>query len=432
MDSGLAYKGCQSISVDNNNVLLVTSVPNGFSCSNGTIALTNSGQTLDLSFGTVQNTDLVTFHTITIEYSAVVLNTAAVNRSGLLNNLISATFTVNGGSHTRNASAPNVTVQEPTVLVNKTVNPITGDANDTVNFTITITASSGTDFSHAYNVVFSDDIPAGYTYVPGSLLQSGTAPTSGPTLVGTTISATWDDLAPGASTTFTYSATLDSTVVPDQVITNTAGVTYTSLPGSTGSPISGYNTNACERTGDPTLMCSTSGTYPQNDYIHSDPATVTVVPAAMGKTITSTSATFTTGNDLTIGEEATFLLTVTLPEGETPTLVVTDLIPTGMAYVANSYSLDHSNLAQPGGATFPTPSISPDPTTNGTDGQDLVITFSNPIEVLDDNDPDNNSFTIGLRTVLLNVIGNQNIRYQIPEITRQACELEQVQSGYPR
>lgn len=409
LDAGLAYVDCLKIEAD--DTALTTSVTNGFSCSNPNISITNSGGNIGIGFGNIQNTDLVNSHTITLEYRAVVLNTTSINRSDDKNNAITASFSVNSGTTTRTASAPNVNVVEPLLVVDKSVNTSTGDANDTVTFTIWVTSSSITDTTTAYDVVMQDVLPAGLTYNTGTLTHvSGLAPTTGPTYdTGTrTFSAGWSSFPIGTTSQFTFQATLDADVYPEQVITNTAGVTYTSLPGDQTGAKSSYNSSSCERTGDPTTLCDGStGTFAQNDYQHSDGAVVTVNPTDMAKELTDTSVSSTTGNNLTIGEIATFKLTVDLPEGETPSLVVTDLIPSGMAYVANSYQLDTTDF----NGTLPTPTITPVTyaSSNGADGEDLVVTFGSTITVVDDNDPANNSFDVILQAIVLDTAANHGM-----------------------
>ena len=71
-----------------------------------------------------------------------------------------------------------------------------------------------------------------------------------------------------------------------------------------------------------------------NDYSAADLDTVETRPVQLLKTIASTSLAETGAGqhdpareDLQIGEEITYTLTVTLPEGTTP-LIVTDQLPT--------------------------------------------------------------------------------------------------------
>ena len=92
------------------------------------------------------------------------------------------------------------------------------------------------------------------------------------------------------------------------------------------------------------VLVSTDCGGAANDYTDDDSAVVTVDNVVFAKTLSDTSAIHTSGNNLTIGEVASFALTITLPEGTIPSLTVTDFIPDGMAYVANSFSIDDSNF----------------------------------------------------------------------------------------
>ncbi len=396
LDDGLAYVSCSTITAQAG---LISSLANGFSCANDTITVTNNGKNIGIGFGDVQNTDLNSPQSIVLEYTAIVLNTTFNDRGDTLNNQVTTNFSVNSGLTTLNASAPNVTINEPTLSVMKDVVPTSADAGDIITFTLTVTSQSGTNFNDAYDVELEDVLPSGLTYVPGSFINtSGVAPTSGPAYNAgtTTFTAGWDVFPPGQSSVFTFQATLDQVVVPNQVITNVADLNWTSMPGTVSDP-SPFNVSDCERTGN-TADCGGSA----NDYSDDDPASVTVGDVSFTKTLTGTSATHTNGNNLTIGEIASFALTITLPEGTIPSLTVIDQIPSGMAYVANSFSIDDSSFD----GSYSTPVVSPAADTNGTNGQDLVIEFG---EVVTNATPgtENNILVINLQAVVLNVIGNQ-------------------------
>jgi len=125
-------------------------------------------------------------------------------------------------------------------VVDKTVDlPTNRDANDLVTFTIVISHAAASNAT-AYNVTLSDVIPAGLVYVPGSLAHTaGIAPVAG-TLLETagTITASWTSLtqSPAQTSTIRFQARLAANVQPAQVITNTANVAWTSLPGSPTEP----------------------------------------------------------------------------------------------------------------------------------------------------------------------------------------------------
>ena len=78
----------------------------------------------------------------------------------------------------------------------------------------------------------------------------------------------------GANVTVTYSATIDDTAAPNQVITNTATLTYTSLPGANGSGLAGSTTPgaAGESMGERDHSDGVGGV---DDYTDNDDATLT-------------------------------------------------------------------------------------------------------------------------------------------------------------
>ena len=132
----------------------------------------------------------------------------------------------------------------------------------TVTFTLTVShlGSSGAD---AYDLSLSDTLPAGLTFVIGSLdCTGGSVAADTCAESGGVISATWAALPVGETGEMTYQAS-----VPDypavhlgDTLTNTAGLTWTSLPGAV----------AGERTG------ADGPGGPLNDYADSTSATLTV------------------------------------------------------------------------------------------------------------------------------------------------------------
>ncbi len=218
--------------------------------------LTPSGTTIgwlvgDLAPSTQQRT-------ITITYSArmndIAGNTAGTNRTNtaryVWNKDDGADPTVAGGTWqatTTNATAT-VRVVEPGMTVTKSVNDSTVEPGQT--FTYTVTASNNgrtaSNLSPAYNYTVTDTVPTGV--VVGTISNGGTL--SGATANGGG-TITWGPfagpLAAGASTSFTYQATLaSSSTLTGAALVNTARVThYESLPsgGRTSySPVSGTAT----------------------------------------------------------------------------------------------------------------------------------------------------------------------------------------------
>ncbi|MCZ2341186.1 MAG: isopeptide-forming domain-containing fimbrial protein, partial [Bacteroidales bacterium] len=195
-----------------------------------------------------------------------------------------------------------------------------------------------------------------------------------------------------------------------QVITTNAGVTYTSLPGANGS-VPFYGTVATtlgasgdpygERNGQDGVPTNSPPTTPLNNYADTDPATLNVPNGNVVKTVQTTDLSSTSGTDVAVGETVTYRLTVTLPEGTTTGLVVTDNLPAGMQYVAGSANVITTGF---NGNTGAAPTV-----TGGTgDGDDITFSFGT-ITVDGDNNTSNNSFIIEFQAIVLKVSGNEGI-----------------------
>lgn len=365
LDAGLAF-----VSIDNITASagVSTSVPGGFPAVLSGASITaagtgdaNQGRRVTLNFGTITNSNSspAVPETITVDYTVVVINRLGTGSGQTRNN--AAVWTWSGGSI--NASAPNVTVREPSMTVSKSASPTTGDAGDTITFSIVVSKGSGVTNPDAFNVVVTDTVPAGMTLVPGSFTTGtcATPPTS-QTEAAPNLTATWDTFTSGGSCTLTYQATLDAGVQPNQALTNTARETWTSLPGDVTSPQSPYNPLSCERTGD-TSGCGGAA----NTYSRTSQATVTVFALTMDKSIVSTpvngsDAHDPTRQDYTIGEQITYQFTVTLPEGVV-TATVFDQLPTGgsvLGVVSSRVVAVGANLSGPSLPAVGTPGVASD------------------------------------------------------------------------
>lgn len=249
MDAGLAIVGCNSITVSPNAGFVpdasrpLTDVCSGFTASPlNTPDQPGDAHIVDFNFGTVQNTGSVN-QIITVEYTAVVLNTATNVRGTQLNN--SANWTWKGSTPGLTQKAGPVTLVEPTLTIEKSVDnarPLPGRG---IIFTIVI-ANNGPDTnSAAFNVTVKDQVPSGLAYVPGSLAFSGSMPSSWSDSGAPLLTATWDTLPVGASSTLTFQATVH--LGHGRTTRNTATVEWTSLPGDFSLPQSPFNTHSTER-----------------------------------------------------------------------------------------------------------------------------------------------------------------------------------------
>lgn len=406
LDPGLAFVAVDSITASSPE--LTTSrgtfddVRTAAVISNPSSGAVNDGRRLVLDFGTLTNvnTDNATPETIVIVYRVVVLNSAGNNRGTGINNAASLAYT--GG--TASASAPNVTVVEPVLQVTKSAVPATGDADDLISFTVTLSNPTATNAADAFDVTLADPLPSGLTLV-SIAHASGVAPTTGPTPSGNGLTATFDRLNVGQSSVFTVVARVDAAPVTGTILTNTATSTWTSLPGAPGQ-ISTHNTLAYERTGNPADPGGSS-----NDHVAQGSATVTVSSPSMVKAFVTTDQAHTTGANVAIGEILTYTLTVTVPEAVSHNVTLVDTLDPGLAFVA----FDSIVVSDPGAVTtsipggFPAvlagrvvgnPGVSPE-----TAGSRITFDFGT-ITNTDVNSSVAETITVTYRAVVLNTVGN--------------------------
>jgi uncharacterized repeat protein (TIGR01451 family)/fimbrial isopeptide formation D2 family protein len=356
--------------------------------------VTNSGQTVTFNFGDINNADpqVGQVDMLTIDYEAVVLN-VSTNVSGVkLTN--SAVFSWMG--HTLPpVSAPPVTVIEPKLQVVKAANPNKGEASNTITFTMVISPAA-TSTADAQNVVLTDPIPVGLTYVAGTLTNpAGVVPTT-LLITGNTITATYSTLALGSTSTLRFQATLDPSVTAGQVLTNTATETWTSLPGTDPGQITPNNPNAYERTGDPKHGGQT------NNYLAKGSANVTVFSPQPSKQLIGTSIVNANNSNTqaVIGELVNYQLMVTVPQGITPGGKFVDTLPAGLAFV-QFQSFTNSN---PAAVTLTGDPTKPTITNNG---QTITFNFGT-ITNTDTNSAVPEILTLDYQTVVLNVASNVN------------------------
>jgi uncharacterized repeat protein (TIGR01451 family)/fimbrial isopeptide formation D2 family protein len=430
LPAGMALVDCVSIVRSSTDVS--TDLVGGFAeaCDAGTSPTVGAGgQLVTFDLGTINNANRAngTAETLTLTYRAVVLNVGTNVRGQTLHN--SAVLSWTGGT-AATASAPNATVVEPTMVIVKSANPGNGDAGDEITFTITITNPTATNGADAFDVVWSDTIPDGLTYVPGSLQRTaGIVPT---TLAASApdLSATWDTFAQNGTSTLEYKATLDADVPSGSSYTNTATLTWTSLPGDTTDPLSLFSTVAYERTGNTGDPGGSANTYSD-----SDDSTVTVNQPAPTKTVVTTSESGTTGTArLAIGEIVRYRVVVTIPEGVTPNVSIRDTLPAGLrylndgttkiAFVTNGPGMTSSTLSDPTlpvsgneswaghpsyvlpGAAISGGSGAPNDLNGFRSGDDPIFSLGNLTNA--DSDLDSELVVIEFNVLADNVVGNQS------------------------
>ncbi|MDO8988390.1 MAG: isopeptide-forming domain-containing fimbrial protein [Sideroxyarcus sp.] len=275
-----------------------------------------------------------------VRFIARVNNIATNNNGGLISNGGNATTAtvsyqdeaIPANTVTHAFGQNNLIVREPLIALTKTMEAANADASDILTVTVTAT-NTGT--ATAYNLRVFDDLAAvaHLTYMAGSV--GGTDP---PDTVDTTTYGPnrplfiWNSshsIAPGATRSFTFEIRVDTPVQPLEVLDNTILADWTSLPSSStalnSSGSIGVNGAADGmRNGD----LSNPVADPVNDYETQASAAATVRPVAVTKTDLSPA------QPPEIGSHRHFRLVLSLPEGVSNAVLVSDnLATTGLSYL---------------------------------------------------------------------------------------------------
>ena len=280
---------------------------------------------------------------VIVEFNALVDNTTVGSNDA--GDLRANDFRVyiNGIANNGIATAVNVRVAEPVMTVGKIVNgaaPV--DAGDPFTYRITIANSNTGTPATAFDITMTDTVNSNLTINSASILsttqgatcQGGTSFTNSISTVGQLITFNASCLDVSQTITVEIAATINANAPSSLTIPNTARIIWTSLPGtngttsnSTGSSTPGTpSSDTGERTGD------NSGGRNWNDYAVQ--GTVNI-PLANPVSVVKNAPTPLI---YTIGQTITYPIVMTLHEGTTQTLRITDTLPQGLEYL--SYSVD--------------------------------------------------------------------------------------------
>ncbi|MBI5964972.1 MAG: hypothetical protein HY863_15950, partial [Chloroflexi bacterium] len=171
---------------------------------------------------------------VVIDFNVRVNNDANNNNTDIDNN----DFDIVVGGVTVATSLPVGTrIVEPVLNVAKSADDSAWIYGQTVTFTLTLTHEAAS-LSDAFDIVVTDIIPTGLTYLGGISAPAGwtTDATAAPTLTWTCSTANGCSLPLAGSAALTYQVTVDSPPDPnallgDATATNTASMIWTSLPG---------------------------------------------------------------------------------------------------------------------------------------------------------------------------------------------------------
>ena len=236
------------------------------------------------------------------------------------------------------------------------------DATDQFVVTVNLTNSNATgDGVAAQNVVVNFPMPSGLEAV--GTYASSDCPTPSSTTFSTTVATIdFSTIALSASCTFTFNVELLPTVNPGQAIVTSGTGTWTSLPGAVTVEAPTYSATSSMRTGN---TSNPGGAL--NNYSSNQSFTINVTPFTLGLVLQNSTAA--------VAAPVDYVVTLTVPQGTSPALTLTDTLPTGLTFVGNSAlsasSQNLSNLTCNGGAcVVPTATVS---------GQTITWSFGNVV-----------------------------------------------------
>jgi uncharacterized repeat protein (TIGR01451 family) len=293
-------------------------------------------------------------------------------------------------------SAQPVTIIEPSLTITKTTSAGANlDAGDNITYQIIVKNNSSVP---AFDLSFRDIIDNNITNLAIDSV-SGDASLSDFALNGQSLTFSNSahgtlDLSTNQAITLTFHGQLSPSLPSNTQLSNKAEVWWTSIDGTT---------NPDERTGADVNNPTTTiidGTL--NNYgLSSSIATTVTNTIQIGKTLINSTVPDTTGNNLAIGEIATYRIDVTLSEGVVPNLKIADNIPDGMEFIGNVSLVSTADATNGLIASFngSTPVFS---TLGSPFGSGSDVTFSfNQISVASDNIATNNAFYLTYQTKVL-------------------------------
>ncbi|PIE59037.1 MAG: hypothetical protein CSA33_00250 [Desulfobulbus propionicus] len=318
LPTGLVY---QSHTVDSN----------GFSGTLPSETLSQNSNQLDFNFGSFQlpaNND-PTDDSFTIEVVAQVGNSPSNLDGQTLTNHASMSYEGPSGSDVivDDPTDPQIQIVEPWIETEKTVTPSGGNiaevgVGDTLTYTVTLTNGGN---ATAYEVNFSDTLAPHTTFggvvsatIDGLGVSLGT--TGDPNNDGSLITfedESWD-LDPGSVLKLIYTATVNDDAVVDGHYTNTVDADWSSQDGTVGTERVYDEDDGIDSIVD-------SGHYADRDV---DTATFSIPGVTISKIDNTASAL--------IGEEISYVLTISSPQGTVSQLSIADVLGAGLVYNNNA------------------------------------------------------------------------------------------------
>lgn len=379
---------------------------------------TLGGNPLALTDNTTGNNVSLTIAQIPAGQQAVILLTARVANNAEANagvsftNTASYTYAANSGDPSTlpggNATTPSpLTLVEPLLAINKGVTNLTNPgipptAGDVLHYTLTFPASTGPEYSGAFDLSIVDSLSLGLGYQSGTATVNGAGNTiADPVITGdgvvTPQTLTWSlatatadiDVPEGATVTVTYDVRVLDSALPNQDLVNSATVRWTGLDGA----------SADERTG---ADCPSA----PNDYC-AGPVTATLTtPDSTSLAKARLTDTYGAGDvNVRVGDLIDYELRIVLQEGQHQNLVLSDTLPQGLAFegtvsINGDTTAPYNAVAPFAHADISAASVSGDPVTGPTT---VTWTLGNVVNVADGNVA-NDEFVVVYRARVVNEV----------------------------
>jgi uncharacterized repeat protein (TIGR01451 family)/fimbrial isopeptide formation D2 family protein len=350
---------------------------------------------------------------IRIDYYARINNDATVNAGDNLQNQVTVNYS-NGetaATETLTDTTAAVSVVEPLLSINKSVINASNPGNppvagDILRYTLNLTASGGgaaDNFSDALDVTINDDLGLGLAYSGNASVTGAGNTISAPVTSGDGISSTqsmvWSlaygnadiDVAEGSTVTVTYDVVVLNNVLPGQNLTNSASVQWTSLDGA----------DTAERNG--------TATPAYNDYYTGPVTAILNAPDLNAISKLRLTDTYGAGDaNVRIGDVVDYELRLTLQEGTSGNVSVTDTLPQGLAFeglvsINGDSSAPYTSVAPFTYNAISGATVSGDPLTGPTS---VTLNIGDIINAGDGN-PANNDFVIRYRARVLDNVFTQ-------------------------
>ncbi len=343
------------------------------------------------TLGTVTNSDQDDNEEfVVIEFNALVLNVSGNAAGDTLDNSFRVTF----DSFDYTSAPVTVNLVEPAVSIVKTVTTLPPiDAGDEVTYQLTLTNDGAA--STAFDLAVDDILDANLDLTdPNNVTWTApayAAVTNNSDATADEVHLLIDKLEPGDQVTILITVTVRTSVSAGEIIPNTADLAYTSLPGPNGT------------TGNPTGSDTPGATDAETGerlYGPSDSEDITIDSPQVDKLDPSPT-------DYAIGEDISYYIKVTLPEGTTLDMVVVDDLPLGLEYqshqIITTAAASGGRLGDDFNGALPTPTV----TAPGGSGGDVTFNFGNTVTTADNN-AGNNSFLIEIIARVLDIPDNSN------------------------